>query len=347
MRTRRIIQVIGCHAEGETGDVIVGGVAPPPGATMYDKMRAMERDHDHIRRLLICEPRGSVARHVNLIVPPTRADCDIGVIIMEPTEYVPMSGSNSICTTTVALETGLVPMREPETIVHLDTPGGRVAARAACRDGKVESVEIANVPAFVDRLDAPLELAGIGTVTVDIAYGGMFYASIDAAKLGYSVAPDEARDLAVLGEKVRAAARERYAVVHPDNPGIAGVSIVQIAGPFMGPGQPTRNTCIVAPGRSDRSPTGTGTSARMAILYARGQLKVGEQLIHTSIVGSRFTGTITGTTNVGDGRPAILSTISGRAYLTGSFQYWVDPEDPFPEGYVVADTFGVTGTITQ
>jgi proline racemase len=346
VQAKRVISVVGCHAEGEVGDVVTGGIMPPPGATMYDKMRAMERDQDHIRRLLLCEPRGSVARHLNILTPPTRADCDAGVIIMEPTEYVAMSGSNLICTVTVLLETGIIAMREPETIVMMDTPAGPVRARATCRDGKCLAVEFANVPAFVDRLDARLEIAGVGTIAIDVAYGGMFYAIADAKALGFAVTADEARELAVMGEKIRLAARQQLAVVHPENPGIAGISIVQLACPFQGPGKVTRNTCIVAPGRSDRSPTGTGTCARMAALHARGAMTVGDSLIHESIIGSRFTGRIVGETSIA-GRPAILPTLEGRAWITGLHSYLLDPTDPWPEGYVLADTWGVSGTITQ
>lgn len=342
----RIISVIGCHAEGEIGDVIVGGVMPPAGATMFEKMRVMERDHDDVRKLLLCEPRGSVARHVNLLVPPTRPDCDAGAIVMEPTEYVPMSGSNTICIVTVLLETGLLPMCEPETIVALDMPGGVVRAVAACRDGKCESVEFENVPCFVDRLDAELDVDGIGRIKVDITYGGMFFAIVDAAGLGFAVAPAEARRLAEVGEKIRLAAREQLDVVHPENPDIRGVSIVQFAGPFEGAGALSRNSCIVAPGRSDRSPTGTGTSARMAVLHARGLLEVGQGITHESIIGSRFEGRIIGTAEVG-GRPAIRPAIRGRAWITGYHHYRVDPADPFPHGYVVADTWGVSGTLMQ
>jgi proline racemase len=345
MRSSRAIQLIGCHAEGEVGDVVIGGVPVPPGATMFDKMKALEAD-DRLRRFLICEPRGSVARHVNLLVPPTRPDCDAGVIIMEPTEYPPMSGSNLMCTVTVLLETGIVAMAEPETVLRIDTPAGPVTARATCRDGRCERVEIVNVPSFVIALDQPLELAGRPAIAVDIAYGGMIYASVDAAALGFAIAPDEARDLAALGEEIRLACRARYDSVHPENPAIRGVSIVQFAGPFNGPGQPSRNTCIVAPGRSDRSPTGTGTCARMAILHARGLLKEGETLVHDSIIGSRFTGRIVEETEVA-GRPAIVGAIAGRAWLTGSMQYWLDPEDPYPQGYVVADSWGVTGRADQ
>src|SRR5215475_6790384 len=195
MQSIRSISVVGCHAEGEVGDVITGGVLPPAGATMYDKMRTMEREHDQVRKLLMCEPRGSVARHLNLIVPSTRPDCHFGVIIMEPTEYVPMSGSNLICTVTVALETGIVAAREPVTDVAVDTPAGPVKALARCRDGKCLSVEFGNVPCFVDKLDSTIEVEGVGTLAVDVAYGGMFYALVDVGRLGYAITPDEARDL--------------------------------------------------------------------------------------------------------------------------------------------------------
>src|SRR5579863_2325890 len=315
MSFKRSISVVSCHAAGEVGDVIIGGVLPPAGATMFEKMRTMERDHDDIRRMLLCEPRGSVARHVNLLVPPTRPDCDVGVIIMEPTEYVPMSGSNTIATVTVLLETGIVPMREPETIVMLDMPGGVVRAVGHCRNGKCTSVEFENVPCFALELDAPLDVPGIGRMTVDIAYGGMFFAIAEADKLGFAIAPTEARQLAELGEKIRMAARQQLEVIHPLNPQIRGVTIVQFAQAYQGSGQTTRNTCIVAPGRSDRSPTGTGTCARMAVLHARGQMRVGEILVHSSIIGSEFRGRISAETAVGD-RRAIIPTIEGQAWLT-------------------------------
>lgn len=346
MRTKASIRVVGCHAEGEVGDVIVGGVLPPAGRTMMDKMITMARDHDHIRRMLICEPRGSVARHVNLLVPSTREDCVAGAIIMEPTEYPPMSGSNTICVATVLLETGMMPMQEPETRFKLDMPGGVIEVRAECRDGKCLSITFRNAPAFVDRLDASIEVEGLGTLTVDIAYGGMFYAIVDAKALGFSVAPDEARELAVTGEKVRRAAREQLDVVHPEFDHVRGVSIVQFAMPFQGPGNVTRNTCIVSPGRSDRSPTGTGTSARMAVLQARGLMEVGDVLIHESIIGSRFTGRIVELTRMGD-RKAIVPEITGRAWITGEHSYYLDPTDPYPQGYVLSDTWGTSTSVKQ
>jgi proline racemase len=346
MRTKHTISMVGCHAEGEVGDVVIGGFIPPEATTQFERMRRMEHECDWLRRFLICEPRGSVARHVNVIVPPLHPGCDAGVIIMEPTEYVPMSGSNMICTVTVLLETGMVAMREPETVVTIDTPAGPVTATAACRDGKCVSVEFRNVPSFVDRLDAQLEVEGLGTIKVDTAYGGMFYAIVDAATLGFTIVPSEARDLAVAGERIRRAAREQLTVVHPENPDIKGVSIVQFDRPFAGVGEMTRNTCIVAPGRSDRSPTGTGTSARMAVLHARGQMRAGDWMIHESIIGSQFRGRIVEETSIA-GRKAIVPAIQGRAWITGMHTYLLDPADPYPEGYLVADTWGVTASVTQ
>jgi proline racemase len=217
---------------------------------------------------------------------------------------------------------------------------------AACRDGKCVSVEFENVPSFVDRLAAPLEVEGFGTVEVDVAFGGMFYAIVDATRLGFVVDASEARELAVLGERVRLAARAQFDVVHPENPGIAGVSIVQLNRPYAGTGQPTRNTCIVAPGRSDRSPTGTGTCARMAVLHARGAMRAGDTLIHESLIGSRFEGRIVAETTLA-GRAAILPAIRGRAWITGLHTYLLDPDDPWPSGYLLGDTWGVTGKAEQ
>ena len=341
-----MIHVVGCHAGGEIGDVIVGGVLPPAGRTMFEKMQTMQREHDHVRRALILEPRGSVARHVNLIVPATRDDCDAGAIIMEPTEYPPMSGSNTMCIVTVLLETGLIPMREPETALRLDMPGGVVEVRAACRDGRVESVEFDNVPACVLRLGAEIELEGVGTVRADIAYGGMIYAIVDAHALGFAVDEGEARDLAAMGERIRVAAREQLEAAHPGNPEIRGVSIVQIAAPFQGVGQVTRSAVSVAPGRLDRSPTGTALSARMAVLHAQGIMRVGDTMIQESVIGSRFHGRIRAETRIGS-TPAIVPTVRGRAFITGTHQYIVDPSDPFPTGYVLNDTWGLHGVTAQ
>jgi proline racemase len=321
-------------------------VLPPAGATVFEQMQTLRREGDSLRRLLLREPRGSVACHANLVVPATRADCDAGFIIMEPTEYPAMSGSNTICTATVLLETGMVPMREPETVLRLEAPGGVVEVRAACRDGRCESVELTNVPCFADRLDAPLEVEGVGTLRVDVSYGGMWYAIADAAALGFAIEPHEARDLSRVGERIRAAAREQLPCIHPENPAIAGVSIVQLAAPWEGVGKATRNAVVVAPGRLDRSATGTGLSARMAALHARGLMRVGDGMTHASALGSTFDGRIVAETQVGD-HAAIVPAIRGSAWITGITQVVVDPADPFPEGYLLSDTWGVSGLDTQ
>ena len=332
-----MLTVVGCHAGGEIGNVVVGGVLPPPGASVFEQMQALRAD-DSLRKLLLREPRGSVASHANLIVPSQRADCAAGFIIMEPTEYPAMSGSNTICVTTVLLETGMVELREPETTLRLEAPAGVIEVTARCANGKCESVELTNVPCFVAELDAPLEVEGMGALTVDVAFGGMWYAIADAAALGFSLDPSEAAELSRAGEAIRLAAREQLSCAHPENPGIAGVSIVQIAGPWRGVGAVSRNAVVVAPGRLDRSATGTGLSARMATLHARGLMGAGDATSHASVLGSTFEGRIVSETTVG-GRPAIVPAIRGSGWITGVTQLVVDPSDPFPLGYVLPDTW--------
>jgi trans-L-3-hydroxyproline dehydratase len=337
VRARRAVTVVGCHAGGEVGNVVVGGVIAPRGETVFERMVALRAD-DRLRRLLLREPRGSVAVHANLIVPSLRPDCDAGFIIMEPTEYPPMSGSNTICVATVLLETGMVEMCEPETTLRLEAPAGVVEVTAACRNGRCESVELTNVPSFAERLDAPLDVEGIGTIDVDVAFGGMWYAIADAEALGFALEPGEARELSRVGELIRLAAREQLPCVHPENSEIAGVSIVQIAGPWQGVGAVSRNAVVVSPGRLDRSATGTGLSARMAALRARGLMHAGDAMSHASVLGSTFAGRIVSETTVGE-LAAIVPAVRGSAWITGITEVLVDPTDPFPEGYLLSDTW--------
>jgi trans-L-3-hydroxyproline dehydratase len=346
VRSRRAITVVGCHAGGEIGNVVIGGVLSPEGETVFEQMQTLQREGDSLRKLLLREPRGSVACHANLVVPATRAGCDAGFIIMEPTEYPPMSGSNAICTTTVLLETGMLPMGEPETVVRLEAPGGVVEARASCRDGRCETVEFTNVPSFVEHLDAALEVEGLGTIRVDVAYGGMWYAIADASALGFALEPHEARELSLVGERIRVAAREQVSCAHPENAEVAGVSIVQLAEPWRGVGETTKNAVVVSPGRLDRSATGTGLSARMSVLHARGLMRAGDTMTHASVLGTTFDGRIVEETAVAD-RAAIVPAIRGSAWITGITQLFVDPDDPFPEGYLLPDTWGVTGLDAQ
>lgn len=341
MRTSKVIHVVSCHAEGEVGDVIVGGVTPPPGDTLWEQRCYIEQD-DRLRRFVLNEPRGGVFRHVNLLVPPKNPRAQIGWIIMEPADTPPMSGSNSICVATVILDTGIVPMTEPECELVMEAPGGLVTARAECRNGKAERITITNVPSFADQLGVPLEVEGIGTLTVDTAYGGDSFVIVDAAALGFEIVPEQARELALAGMKITAAANEQLGFRHPLNPDWNHLSFCQFAGPLVelegvlvGP-----NAVIVRPGKVDRSPTGTGCSARMAVLHAQGKMRVGDRYRARSIIGSEFECGINSLTSVGETQ-AIIPTISGRAWITGTHQLMLDPDDPWPDGYRIADTWPI------
>jgi trans-L-3-hydroxyproline dehydratase len=339
MRTSKIIHVVACHAEGEVGDVIVGGVAPPPGDTLWEQSRFIAKD-ETLRNFVLNEPRGGVFRHVNLLVPAKDPRAQMGFIIMEPEDTPPMSGSNSICVATVLLDVGILPMREPETHLTLEAPGGLIAVTAECRNGKAERISIENVPSFADQLDAPLEVASLGSLTVDIAYGGDSFVIVDAAALGFAVQPDEAHDLAKMGIRIIAAANEQLGFSHPEASGWDHISFCQFAGPLTRDGNELQgsNACVIRPGKIDRSPTGTGCSARMAVLSARGLMTEGDIYRARSIIDSEFACRIARQATIG-GRPAIVPIISGRGWITGVSQYMLDPSDPWPLGYRLSDTW--------
>lgn len=340
MRTGRAIHVISAHAAGEVGDVIVGGVAPPPGATLWDQRRFIAED-GALRDFLLNEPRGGVFRHVNLLVPPKHPEAQMGFIIMEPEYTPPMSGSNTICVATVLLETGILPMTEPVSELVLEAPGGLVRIRAACRDGRVERITLVNLPSFADRLGAPLEVEGIGTLRVDTAFGGDSFVIVEATALGLAIVPDEARDIARLGTRITDAANAQLGFAHPERPDWNHISFCLFAGPLetAGDGLAARSAVAIRPGKVDRSPTGTGVSARLAVLHARGEIGAGQTFTARSIIGSRFEGRIAGTCTLA-GRPAILPEISGQAWITGIHQHMLDPGDPWPRGYRLTDTWG-------
>jgi proline racemase len=340
MRFSRMVTVVGVHAEGELNEVITGGVLDVPGGTMFEKMQWLEREGDDLRKFLLYEPRGKVTQCVNLVLPPSRPEADAGFVIMESEYYVPMSGTNTICTVTALLETGILAMKEPVTEITLDAPGGLVRVLAHCRNGKCESVTFRNVPSFVFGLDLPVEVEGLGTVTVDVAYGGMIYAMVDARSLGFAIEPSEARDLVEQGERIKRAAARQISAVHPETPQIHAINQTLWAGPLTEEqGRKTaRNAVIVSPGRIDRSPCGTGTCARLAIMHAKAQIRSGEHFLHRSIIGTEFTGEIVDTAVVG-GRPAIVCAVTGRGWITAFHQYVLDPSDPLPTGYRLSDTW--------
>jgi trans-L-3-hydroxyproline dehydratase len=340
MRSSKTIHVISAHAEGEVGDVIVGGVLPPPGDTIWEQSRFIAHDQT-LRNFMLNEPRGGVFRHVNLLVPPKHPAAQAAWIIMEPEDTPPMSGSNSICVATVLLDAGLVPMQEPETHLVLEAPGGLVRVRATCRNGKAERIFVQNVPSFAATLDGTLDVDGLGTLTVDTAYGGDSFVIVDAQALGLALSEDEAHDIARLGVRITNAANAQIGFHHPENPDWRHISFCLFAGPLVQGAEGLEAGAAVAiqPGKVDRSPTGTALSARMAVLHARGIMKTGDRLTARSIIGSTFAGQILAETSVG-ALPAIQPEISGRGWITGIHQHMLDPSDPWPQGYRLSDTWG-------
>jgi proline racemase len=351
MRLSNLITAVDLHACGEPGRVITGGVLDVPGRTMFEKKIWLQQHADHLRKRMLREPRGYPAANCNLLLPPTHPQADAGFVIMEQVEYPAMSGSNTICVVTALIETGMVAAQEPRTTLRLDTPAGLVQVEAEVRGGKVKSVTFQNVPAFAVHLDAKVEVPELGTVTVDVAYGGMFYVVADAQPFGLRLTPDEGRDIVRIGEMIKAAACEQLPVAHPENPGIRGITIAQLTAPPTRPEAAAKNAVIVSTGQLDwkrpvtwtgaldRSPCGTGTCARMAVLHAKGKLPLNQPFAHEGILGTIFTGCLVRETRVGK-YPAVVPTLSGSAWITGFAHYVLDPDDPFPEGFTVSDIWG-------
>ncbi|MFV0253695.1 MAG: proline racemase family protein [Beutenbergiaceae bacterium] len=348
MQFSRVLQVVDCHAEGESGQVIVGGVGQVPGESMFDKRVYLETHLDEIRKLVLFEPRGAVWHNANIVLPSNHPEADMGYVILEITEYPVMSGSNTMCVATVLLETGILPMIEPVTELTLESPAGLIRVRCECADRKATSVRLVNQPAFVYFRDASIDVDGLGTVNIDVAYGGMTYAMVNAQSLGFEIAPDEARDICDIGERIKAAAAEQLPVVHPGNPRIPGITNFQMMGPLRREDGvlTASNTVVVSPGRCDRSPCGTGTSARLALLPAQGHIAPGETFVHESITGSRFTSSIDALTTVGP-YPAVVPAVAGQAWITGLYQMGLHPTDPYPAGFTVADTWFGDVTLTR
>ena len=341
MNSSKLIHIISCHAEGEVGNVIVGGIAAPKGDSLWQKARWIDQDQK-LRQFVLNEPRGGVFKHVNLLVPAQNPKAQQGFIVMEPEHTPPMSGSNSICVSTVLLDTGLIEMKEPITEFILEAPGGLVPVKAYCEDGKAKSIEINNVASFADQLGVFVEVEGLGTLKVDTAYGGDSFVVINAHDLGFEIKPDEAKDISDVGSKITAAANQQLNFTHPTNSEWSHISFCQMALPiFEEEGvKISKNSVVIDPGKLDRSPCGTGCSARMAILYAKGELRKGDRMIGRSILDSRFDCSIVDETMVGD-KKAIIPSIRGRAWITGTHQLMLDPEDPWPEGYRLSDTWPI------
>jgi proline racemase len=341
MRAVRSITVIGAHAEGEVGKVITGGVLPPPGDSVYAQQQWLMKNHDGLRKFLLYEPRGGAFTHANLVVPAKNPKADAGFIIMEPDDYPPMSGSNCICVATVLLETGMLAMKEPVTQITLETPGGLVPVEAQCRDGRVERVKLANVPCYAALLDREIDVPGLGKVKVDVGYGGAFFVIVDARPFGFKIVPKEARQLVETGEIIKEAARRQLSVQHPEIPAFNKMAFTEFTLPIVETGRERsgRNTVVISPGKLDRSPCGTGTCARLAVMHAKGEITVGDGFVSRSVIDSRFEGRIESETRLKDGTKAIIPSIAGRAWITGMHSYLLDPQDPWPEGYTLSDTW--------
>ena len=339
MQWSKTITVVGAHCEGEIGRVITAGVVDVPGNSTLEKMRYLQTEDDSLRRFAMHEPRGCAQMTTNLLLPPCHPEADAAFIPMQADGTHAMSGSNAICVTTVLLETGILPMQEPVTEVVLDTAAGLVKTRAQCKAGKVECVTLDFFPSFCEKTAVPLELPGLGRIEVDVAFGGVYYAIIDAAQLGLEIVPARARDMVEYGTQIKAAAEAQISVRHPEVPEFDHIEFVMFADEIDAANRIYRNGTVMGPGRMDRSPCGTGTAARLAVMHQRGELGVGDKVQIRSTINSRFDAEITSETSVGD-QPAVTTRITGRAWIYGLHQLGRDPTDPFPEGFTLADTWG-------
>jgi trans-L-3-hydroxyproline dehydratase len=338
-RTTKSIHIMNCHAEGEVGDVIVGGVAPPPGDTIWEQSRFIASD-GALRNFVLHEPRGGVFRHVNLLVPPKNPKAQMGFIIMEPEDTPPMSGSNCICVATVLLDSGIIPMTEPVTYLTLEAPAGLIDISATCRNGKAESITLTNVPAFAQHLEAVLDVPGHGKIKVDTAFGGDSFLMADVADFGLQIRPQTARQIAELGRLLVTCANEQLPFHHPTLPEWTHYSFCFMREPLSREAGilTSRNACVINPGKLDRSPTGTGCSALMAVLHAKGLMRIGDSYVGRSVIDSKFEGRIVGETTVGNHK-AIIPQITGRAWISGHTTLMLDPDDPYPDGYKISDTW--------
>ena len=341
MRVKQTVSLVTAHAEGEVGNVLVGGLIDVPGRTAFEKMEYLRDSRDELRRSILFEPRGSVCQAVNVLLPTANPQADLAFVIMEATKYPAMSGSNTMCVATVILETGIRPMIEPETKLVLESPGGLVEARCTCRNGKVERVTLRMLPSFVLERGVAVDVPGYGPLSVAVAYGGIFYAIVDAQALGLQLNSQSARALATAGVAIRDAVNRTIDAVHPENPKIRRVANVIIAGRMerhASGALETISATAIGNGRLDRSPCGTGVAARMALLRQEGVLEAGQMVINKSIFGTDFRGQILGETTVG-GLPAIDPEISGRAWVTGLSHIFIDPDDPLAEGHCPGDVW--------
>ena len=337
MRWSRSLQTVDVHCEGEIGRVITGGVLDIPGATMAAKLDHINRQDDSLRRMLCSEPRSGPAGSFVLLTPPTEAAADVGLIVLQADQAHAMSGSNAICAVTAMLETGMKPMTEPRTRVTLDTAAGLVQAEATCSNGRVTRVSIDMPPAFVVKRDVFMDTGKWGQIRYDLCFGGVFYALVDAEQVGLTIVQENARELATRGVELRQMIADSSTIEHPEIPEINGIAYLMFRSEE--PDGAIRTCTTLPPGRVDRSPCGTGSNANMAVFHELGQVSLGDSLVSRSIIGGEFTTTVNQETTVGV-YPAIRNTVSGRAWVYAISQIGLDPADPFPQGFILSDTWG-------
>jgi proline racemase len=331
------LELLLVHCQGEIGKLIVAGAPEIPGASILEKMHHINTRDDSLRRFVTFEPRAHVAMSANLLLPATRPDADAGFIVLQADRAHPMSGSNCICVVTALLESGRVKMTEPETIVRLDTAAGLIIARARCEGGRCLSVSLDNVASFALSVDHPVETPRWGRIRADIAFGGVFYALVDVSEVGLTIVPENARALAEAGMEIKSLLKQQVQVSHPEIPGLDEIAYVMFRD--RDPDGAVRTCTTMKPGRVDRSPCGTGSSANLAVLLAKGEVKAGDCLTSRSIIGGTFRAEALGETTVGNYR-AVLPRITGEAWVYGREELRIDPRDPFARGFALSDSWG-------
>ncbi len=330
------ITTIDAHTAGEPFRVITGGFPDLPGETILARRRYARENLDHLRTALMWEPRGHADMYGCIVTPPVSPEADIGILFMHNEGYSTMCGHGIIGITKVALETGLLPMQMagPETTIRIDTPAGLVTAHARVAEGRVQSVYFHNVPAFVLDLDQTVEVPGLGKVRYDIAFGGAFYAYIQAQDVGLTCTPENFRAFIEKGLAIKRAIMASRPITHPFEEDLSFLYGPIFIGPPLEEGSHSRNVCVFAAGEVDRCPTGTGVSGRLAIHHARGEIGVDEPIVVESIIGTRFTGRIVETTTFGP-YPAIIPEVEGTAHITGRHEFSIDPDDPLRDGFIL------------
>ena len=335
MKIARVFTSIDTHTSGQPTRTITGGIPFIPGKTIVEKMLYLKKNMDWIRTALMFEPRGHAIMSGAILTEPTAPDADIGVIFIETTGYLPMCGHDTIGLCTALVETGMVQVKEPMTTIVMDTPAGLTRVGVEVKNGKAKGVTFKNIPSFVMATDVDVKVAGIGTITMDVAYGGNVYAILAAEAVDLDIRPENAGKVVELGRKIKQAVNDQVPIQHPEKAFINECTHVEFYGPPKNPAAHVQNTVFFAESGIDRSPCGTGTSAKLAVLHKKGQLKLNQEFVHESIIGGIFRARIVETTMVGS-LPAVVPEVSGTAKIMGMNQLFIDPDDSLKHGFLLS-----------